>query len=135
MIQPWLNEPDRKEWTAHGLPCVIIRHPHMGHLCGYVGVPEGHPAYSIAYYDSDWNNPVANLDVHGGVTFSEMGDGESLPAGYWWIGFDCAHLGDLCPGFHGSGDGVYRDMTYVTAETERLAVQLAAMAAEGCETT
>lgn len=31
---PWTNEPDRKEWKAHGLDCLITRNPLMGNLCG-----------------------------------------------------------------------------------------------------
>lgn len=48
---PWQLEPDRKQWRdeATGLPCLIVRHPSMGQLCGYVGVYPGHPAYGLNY--------------------------------------------------------------------------------------
>lgn len=47
---PWLNEPDKRQWQdeATGLSCLIVRGP-VGALCGYVGVPEGHPAYGLSY--------------------------------------------------------------------------------------
>lgn len=47
---PWQDEPDRFQWVdkATGLTCLILRGP-TGALCGYVGVPETHPGYRIAY--------------------------------------------------------------------------------------
>lgn len=45
---PWLDEPDKVEWRhASGLPLLIVRASHTGALCGYVGVPEGHPLYGV----------------------------------------------------------------------------------------
>lgn len=48
---PWDNELDRYRWTdpATGLECLILRHPSMGHLCGYVGLTSAHPAYGRGY--------------------------------------------------------------------------------------
>lgn len=47
---PWQNEPDRLQWVdkATGLTCLALRGP-VGSFCGYVGVPETHPAYEITY--------------------------------------------------------------------------------------
>lgn len=47
---PWQTEPDRKEWIdpATGLTCLIVRGP-VGALCGYVGVPDTHPAHGLHY--------------------------------------------------------------------------------------
>ena len=42
---PWDAEPNRVEWRAHGLACLIVRSDGTGSLCGYVAVPPGHPAY------------------------------------------------------------------------------------------
>lgn len=49
---PWVSEPDKVQWLdeASGLPCLIVRGP-MGALCGYVGVPEGHPFFKKKYGD------------------------------------------------------------------------------------
>ena len=93
--------------------------------------------------------PEAMLDVHGGITFSEFclemrADGHGIchvadpgePEKVWWFGFDCAHLGDLCPAY---GDllggrksvmreGDYRDVAYVQQEIAQLAKQLKALA-------
>lgn len=47
----------------------------------------------------------------------------------WWLGFDCAHCGDVSPGTERSGGpdptGTYKDIGYVRMEVERLARQLA----------
>ena len=110
---PWQNEVDRLEWidSATKLPCVIRRSEH-GTLCGYV---------NAGYY----------LDVyvyaHGGITFTgPMPDG-------WWVGFDCAHGGDLTPathhilkaaGFPELAENIYRDMDYVREQVRLLAKQL-----------
>lgn len=47
---PWKSEPDKVQWIDDktGLYCMIIRGP-VGALCGYVGVPEGHPFYGVKY--------------------------------------------------------------------------------------
>ena len=36
---------------ATGLPCLVKRSPHIGNLCGYVGVSEGHPWFGKHYSD------------------------------------------------------------------------------------
>lgn len=73
---------------------------------------------------------VLALDVHGGVTYSrKMAPNTSLE-GYWWIGFDCAHAGDLSPKEYASGyaaDGVYRNIEYVRSQCQSLARQLSAV--------
>lgn len=84
-----------------GYPCLIVRAPVTGALCGYVGVPERHPLYGCPYNEPhdlakkylDQNeeasvgkrgpmsifciNPESpNLDVifdvHGSLTFSDF---------------------------------------------------------------
>lgn len=121
---PWDGEPDKRQWIdeATGLPCLIVRN-HMGALCGYVGVSAGHPWFEKPYQAVD-----NHVRVHGGLTYSNhcqegichvVEDGED--DNVWWIGFDCAHAGDLWPG-HGLGE-IYRDMAYVTAECASLAQQ------------
>lgn len=48
---PWDAEPDKKQWQDEvtGLPCLIVRVEHSGHLCGYVGVPAKHPLHGKSY--------------------------------------------------------------------------------------
>lgn len=125
----WLQEKisqegDKKEWTAHGFLCLILRNPRMQNLCGYVGVNKDHHFFEQNVDDDD-----VQLDVHGGLTFA--GAFEDYPD-LWFFGFDAAHGGDLVPrmvilNFYSeiSGDlPEYRDMEYMTRETEKLAEQL-----------
>lgn len=123
--KPWENEPDRLDFEYKGFKCKILRQPNYGHLCGYVGLPSGHPYYHKGYQDI----PVI---VHGGFTFAEPGDGEQFELGYWWIGFDCAHAGDIAP-YMGmrlaqsmvrKEDEEYRDIDFVTQEIKDLVEQL-----------
>lgn len=85
----WDDEPDKAQWPDEetGLPCLIVRGP-AGALCGYVGVPEGHPLYRIAYgqpistedrarvnrdegiYPWHFDRPESLLECHGGLTYS-----------------------------------------------------------------
>jgi hypothetical protein len=136
---PWCDEPDRVEFEAHGLPCLLRRND-LGAWCGYAAVPPGHPLHGQRYDCPD-------LDAHGGITFAGPCHGEichvprpGQPDNVWWFGFDCAHCFDLVPGMEKllkesreqlglSGHrfrSEYRDLAYVTEQTESLAEQLAA---------
>ena len=124
---PWSSEPDRVEWRSHGLPCLILRGP-LGGLCGYVGVPPEHPAHGKGYDDID-------VCVHGGLTYARACGGaichvpaEGETENVWWLGFDCAHCGDMTPSdakYGHNRNDVYRDVDYVRCEVESLAEQLA----------
>lgn len=125
-LLPWESEPNFFAFVESGLPCYMIRHE-MGSWCGYVGVPKGHPLFGKeTSHESLWD-----LNVHGGVTWADGGS-----PGLWWLGFDCAHSGDLVPGlplfneFYPIGDDapVYRDFIYVGNQCRGLAKQLAHIA-------
>jgi len=60
----WMDEPDRQEFEHAGLKCLILRHPELKQLNGYVALPKGHPCYGKGYDNID-------VEVHGGLTFSE----------------------------------------------------------------
>jgi hypothetical protein len=146
---PWDAEPDRVEWpTAVGYTGLIVRND-LGNLCGYVAVVPGHPAYERTWMSADCYelgddgkldyqrqkaNPVSDLSVHGGITYADHCAGRicHLPApgepdNVWWLGFDCAHSGDLVPNMHRHFPhdwGHYRDVAYVRTEVESLAAQL-----------
>lgn len=120
---PWQDEPDRIEWRIGDLVGLMLRNPSGGNWCGYVGVPPNHSWHGRGYschvdncprstYDADTcEHSLPDIDVHGGVTFSDRcmeddrpqrervchvpQDGES--ADVWWIGFDCAHAWDVRP--------------------------------------
>lgn len=132
----WEQEPDKEEFVHAELPCRLLRHPDLGHLCGYVGVPPAHPCSGKGYDDVE-------VEVHGGLTFAREGGGRpELPEDFWRFGFDCAHYGDYSPptderaqaihlevtGRIGPrSDEIYRNWSYVRQETEHLAEQLGQM--------
>lgn len=134
---PWDGEPDRKEWRhSSGLACLAVRANTTGAWCGYVGVPPGHPYHGKGYDEVE-------VEVHWGLTYANACRGPicHVPApgesdDVWWLGFDCAHAGDLTPGsefrlperLRGRCGDVYRDEAFVTAEVNRLADQLAEVA-------
>ncbi len=95
-MSEWLDEPHRDEFEHAGLKCLILRHYELGHLCGYVAVPKGHPCYGKDYDHIPYDD-LFPIRVHGGLTFSREGNGDTWPKGYWWLGFDCAHAWDIVP--------------------------------------
>jgi hypothetical protein len=109
-----------KGWTTEaGLPGLVIQVPSLGLLCGYVGVPPGHPWHGKGYDD-------IGADVHGGLTYAQphRPREDADPGGRWWVGFDCAHVGDYVPGLGRLSPGdVEWDEPAVRAEVERLAKQ------------
>ena len=92
---PWITEPDVVDFVHCGFNCKVHRKfrgeespmVYGGHLCGYIEIPEGHPWSNL-----ERDTEVIDADVHGGITYN----GESLFDGHW-VGFDCAHGGDLMP--------------------------------------
>lgn len=132
---PWKDEFDKMQYEdpETGMPCLIVRGP-SGALCGYVGVPESHPCYRMGYEE-------VGVDVHGGLTFSSLCTenehgichipAEGEPDNVWWLGYDCAHLGDLCPAYERIGsfgyETTYKNVDYVKGENASLARQLADM--------
>ena len=70
-----------------GFQCCVIFHQ-LGHRCGYVKVPYWHSAY-----EKNWDE--LDIKCHGGITYtSHILLGKTHASG-WWIGFDCAHFGDI----------------------------------------
>lgn len=83
---PWTNEPDKAQWIAHGLDCLIVRNQ-SGALCGYAGVPEKHPLFGVGYSEESpalakalearMNSPVDEKQLGLGVMLGLMlGEGE-----------------------------------------------------------
>lgn len=122
----WKTEKERDVWTDKdtGYQICIQRHTSLKHLCGYVGLPVGHPWHGKNYDSvSMLNNDY--VEVHGGLTYADSHSPNAEPDGLWWLGFDCAHAGDFCPGMSRQyvSDDIYRDWSYVTHECESLARQ------------
>ena len=122
------QEGDKKLFTYEGFECAIIRNTRPGFkfLCGYVNIRE-----DISFDLED------NIDVHGGITYQSLVPENSdwLPSGYW-LGFDCGHFGDLCPGafevfpevlWPDFEEEEYRTMEYVENQIKRMVHQLIKM--------
>jgi hypothetical protein len=141
---PWENEPDKVQYydSEFDFTCLIVRN-HMGSLCGYVGIPEGHPLYGKDYSSFPF------IEVHGGITYSDFCQksghichipfpGE--PDNVWWVGFDCSHAWDVVPQLQKTlndfgrpellRDGFYKDIDYVKNEIKDLCRQLSEIAQE-----
>ena len=133
----WDTEPDKMQWPDEdtGLPCLAVRHPRMGHWCGYVGVLPEHPMYEHAYSCDE----LEAIRVHGGLTFAEKCrsgvEASSIchvpaagePDHVWWFGFDCGHCDDISPLAPWGIDRQYRTLSYVRNECKELASQLEEM--------
>lgn len=76
-----------KKWEYEGFQCVV-KMQEIGHRCGYVGIPKGHELYCADYDEID-------IGCHGGLTYADFTLLDDNSNDIWWIGFDCAHWGDL----------------------------------------
>jgi hypothetical protein len=134
----WNLEPDKVIFKdlQTGYYCLVARNK-LGVLCGYVGIPKGHPSWRKDYDD-------LNYDCHGGLTYCGLQKASDLNPvsnyiGYhkfnddedneiWMVGFDCGHLGDFSPcmpeGLDFGEEQVYRNMAYVKDQVEQLALQI-----------
>ena len=97
----------------------LVGHNEMGFRCGYIRVLRVHPWFGIDHDNLD-------ADVHGGLTYSGFGAGVEGEH-EWWLGFDCAHLGDAPDPslphrsiLSGWDDGVVRTQEYVEAQCRSL---------------
>lgn len=132
------------DWkTKAGYKAVVIE-SHMGHNCGYIGIPKFNPLYGKDYDEHCeflipfreliknmdigkrgiipifcWDGEKACMDiifnVHGGITYSRTNNEYPVKSKLHWIGFDCAH-----------GDDTRNkcDLEYCINECENLAEQL-----------
>jgi hypothetical protein len=84
-----VNSPERvlSQGEHLGFEWITV-HNNLGHRCGYIRIPLGHPWHGQEY--------EIECDVHGGITFAQadIPCDKGGPDNAWWIGFDCAHSGD-----------------------------------------
>ena len=97
------------------------------HYCGYVGIPESHPLYKKTAdfggnaYDLDDN--ILDVYAHGGITFT--GFMTDWGKDYFFIGFDCAHINDVCSLDDFKTNGArFRSWDMAKTEIEKLYEQL-----------
>ncbi len=121
------EEGDHEEFNHAGHGCIIRRACSVAEIeksprideyngiywCGYVQIPKTHPLCK---------EDVTSLECHGGVTFRGA---RFLPKDpKWYIGFDCAHLGDRSSLKEMGFGELYCNKAYVINETKRLAEQI-----------
>lgn len=78
----WGDDRIEREFEESGLQC-CTRTNDMGHRCGYVALPKGHPLFGKDYdkcYDI-----APDLEVDGGITFASGTDD------VWILGWDAMH--------------------------------------------
>jgi len=119
------KQKDVDKFEIDGYRCIIMQQT-TGHLCGYVDLPDEHPVNDFEDYEDFWD---ADIEVHGGITYSEdyLMDSENNKRPGNWIGFDCAHAGDLIPAYDDMPAGIndtFRDEDYVRNELKNLVEQL-----------
>jgi hypothetical protein len=146
---PWVSEPDKMQWVdrATGLDCLIVR-SHSSALCGYVGVPEGHPCFGLGYEDARIPEAV-HAAAHRELNFAGLCM-EGLPEAYgvchvphpgrpsriWWLGFDCNQAWDLCPRRMMDLDGRYEShQARRQSILEKFGIDIDARNDPGCEET
>jgi len=109
------------------------------HYCGYVGIPESHPLYAKI---SDFGGNVykahstveEELDgrrmfyAHGGITFT--GYMKEWGKDYFFIGFDCAHMGDATRISEIKGGSTFKSWDYVKKEIDNLYKELSTVESE-----
>lgn len=144
----WMSEPDFMLWTCEetGYECIILRSTFSFSLCGYVGIPETHPLFSLHFNDDVFSEYMRSgkFQAHGGLNFSSeavFSDhiSQNFTKSKWFFGFDCSHLGDFSPAMKANhkklniaspflnelaNSGMYRDINYVKKEVISLAKQL-----------
>ena len=126
----WENEPNRVGYVESGVKALILRNPEIGILCGYIALPLKHPLAGKNYDDIP-------IQVHGGLTFGDKGDGSRYEKGYYWYGFDCGHFRDFAPKIvelletmggsdtnHWYENTTYRNVEYVKEEIKCIVKQL-----------
>lgn len=143
---PWVDEPDRKEWVAHGLPCIVKRNSELGTMCGYVAVPPGHPLHGAGDCDADDRKRalLREMPSHGGVTYAQPCEGDVChvpapgePDNVWWFGWDAGHAFDvqpvlvkIMPDFYNIPvfpKSAYRTFDYAVRTCEEMAAYLAGL--------
>lgn len=132
MNKDWLKrivkyEGDRREFLFWGRRCVILRVKPSGQLCGYAEIPK-----ELLNKSDRWF--VDQIEVHGGVTFVGNRFGSEGDQNKF-IGFDCAHWDDICPGFADYDmpviwEGTYKSMDFCEIECKAMASQLRILAAK-----
>lgn len=124
---------EHMEFTNDGY-IILVLFLSLGHRVGYVGVPKTNILHGI-----EWQGYIEkNINVHGGVTFSDYMGNIFAQDNHWFIGFDCGHAWDNpdietareygmqndFPMSLLNGENEIRDFEFVLEETQKLYNQL-----------
>jgi len=137
----WENEPDSLSFVDEdtGYTCFIRRNLIVGHLCGYVFIPD-----DLVNKAKELSEKIKDIDIHGGITYKGYIEGIADKIKPYAIGFDCAHAWDFVPYMYMHGckelspeviiegtmeyqskmDITYKDINFVKNECRKLAKQL-----------
>ena len=123
------KEGNYKAFEYKGYKCRILRmgegmdpEYRMFHLCGYVLLTKEDKRYG-----KDWEE--IPYSVHGGITYSSHKLHLQQEEDWWWIGFDCAHAGDINMVFwleRPESGFTYKTMEFVENELKQLVDQIIA---------
>ena len=104
-------------FVQEGFICMIVVNPYLGHLCGYVIVPNDHPIVGHRTTEPECTKYL----VHGGVTFNEP-----FSLGGWIVGMDCNHFCDYAPYLNDRSQNPENEKgrAYVKKQLQKLARQL-----------
>ena len=92
----WYVIENEKLKVINKLNRKIVEALQLGWGNGYVAVPPSHCLHGIDYdrlYYLFEDRPD-QICVHGGITYSQFGDGTRAPKDWWVFGFDCMHWND-----------------------------------------
>ena len=106
------------------------------HYCGYVGIPKSNPLYAKVSdfggnaYKAHTSLEEEELDIyaHGGITFT--GHMKEWDKDYFFIGFDCAHMGDATRISEIKGGATFKSWAYAKVEVYGLYEQLSKVESE-----
>lgn len=123
----WQDEPDQEVFEYRGYKCYLVRN-NYGAWCGYIQIPADHEIIRESYGDID-------IEVHGGVTYGQIGHWMFPDETGYFLGFDCAHYGDqvpfrlsdpayklMCPGLYESE--IYKNIEFARNECKSMINQL-----------
>jgi len=96
------------------------------HYCGYVGIPKSNPLYrkisnfggNVSYKAHTLVEEVLDIYAHGGITFT--GHMKEWDKDYFFIGFDCAHMGDASGIKEIEVGNTFKSWDYVKKELDSL---------------
>jgi hypothetical protein len=118
MIWYVIENTDKRKYMTTTVSAHIFIEKGWGN--GYVAVPPTHILHLGDLAGSEESimkkiSLVHALDVNGGITYNDWGNGKNAPKDWWVFGFDTAHIGDTLERWPKEA---------VEAETKRLFCQL-----------